>query len=177
MVRLNDSGESVHIRPASSADLAALAEIHDHYVRESSITFDERVRSTEEREAWMRNYDVKGPYRMLVAEQDGEILGCAFTSAYRPHTAFRETVEASIYLHPSACGRGTGTALYSALFEILEQEDVHRVVAGIALPNPASVALHKRLGFRAVGVFDEYAIKNGHRVSSIWMEKAMDGAW
>jgi phosphinothricin acetyltransferase len=176
VVNLKVCDKRVRIRLAINADLVALAEIHSHYVLESNITFDEEQKSIDEHEAWMRNYDVKGPYRLLVAEQDCELLGCAFSSVYRPHPAFRQTVETSIYLHPRACGQGIGTALYSALFEILAQENVHRVVVGIASPNPASVALHKRFGFRTVGVFNEYAIKNGQRISSVWMEKAMDGA-
>jgi phosphinothricin acetyltransferase len=177
MIGIKEHGENVGIRPATSVDLSALTDIYNHYVRESNISFDEKPGSSAEREKWMRNYDVRGPYRLLVAEQHSRLLGCAFSSVYRQHPAFRQTVETSIYLHPDARGQSLGTALYSALFEILEQEDIHRVVVGIALPNPASVALHERFGFRTVGVFNEYAIKNGQRISSVWMEKALDGAW
>jgi phosphinothricin acetyltransferase len=169
--------QSTLVRAATNADLPALAEIHDRYVRKSTITFDEKSRSMEGHEAWMRNYDSSGPHRLLVAEQGSAISGCAFSSAYRQHAAFRQTVETSIYLHPDVRRQGVGTMLYSALFEILEQEDLHRAVAGISLPNPASVALHERFGFRTVGVFNEYASKNGQRLSSVWMEKAFDGAW
>ena len=61
------------------------------------------------------------------------------------------TVETSVYCHPKALGRGCGTALYTELFALLQSEDVHRVVAGVSLPNPASVSLHERFGFRPVG--------------------------
>src|SRR5690606_3988264 len=98
----------VRIRSATNSDLVTLAKIHNHYVRESNITLDEKQRSEEESETWMRNYDVKGPYRLLVAENDSAILGCAFSSAYRQHPAFRQTVETSIYLHPSARGQSIG---------------------------------------------------------------------
>lgn len=168
---------NVQVRDAVDSDVAALTEIHNCYVRESCITLDEELQSMEERGEWMSRYASTGRYRLLVAESAGAVLGCAFSSEYRPHPAFRETVETSIYLHPSARGQHAGTILYAKLFDVLKQERIHRILVGIALPNPASVALHEKFGFRAVGVFDGYAIKNGKRVSSIWMEKAMDGAW
>jgi len=73
-----------------------------------------------------------------------------------------------VYCHPRAVGCGCGTALYGALFELLEHEDVETIVAGVSLPNPASIALHERFGFRPVGVFHAVGRK---------FEKYWDVAW
>lgn len=93
---------------------------------------------------------------------------------YRDHPAFIETIETSIYLSPVATGKGLGTLLYEQLFTILKNEKVHLAVVGIALPNEASIRLHRKVGFEEVGVFREYAKVNGKYFSSIWMQKRLD---
>ncbi|MCB9652734.1 MAG: N-acetyltransferase [Deltaproteobacteria bacterium] len=168
---------SVTIRPAIPTDLAPLTEILNFYVRETAITFDEQLWEPEQKRAWFDTYEERGPYRMLIAEEGERVLGVAYSSCYREHPAFRETVEASIYLAPYARTRGVGSRLYSALFDALASEPVHRAVVGIALPNDASIALHRKFGFREIGVFNEYAIKRGVRISSVWMEKAIRGSF
>ena len=101
-----------------------------------------------------------------------QVLGYACSQRYRNLEAFRETVEVSIALDVSSRGQGVGTALYHALFDSLAVEpSVHVALAGIALPNDASVALHRKFGFTEVGTFREYAIKNGQYISSIWMQR------
>jgi len=165
------------IRLGRSSDVARLTDIYNHYIEHSYATFDEAPFETNERTEWFERFAETGPYRIFVAERDGQVLGCATSSKYREHASFRETVESGIYIAADARGGGIGTSLYSALFSALAKERIHRVVAGIALPNDASVALHLRFGFRQIGVFDEYAQKRGRRISSVWMEKAMDGAF
>jgi phosphinothricin acetyltransferase len=83
-------------------------------------------------------------------------------------------VETSIYLHPEQRRGGVGTALYTALFKILQQQPIHLAVAGIALPNPGSIALHRKFGFETVGTFKEYACKRGVWISSTWFQRAMN---
>jgi phosphinothricin acetyltransferase len=84
-------------------------------------------------------------------------------------------VESSVYCRPDVVGRGIGTALYSALFESIAGEDIHRIVAGISQPNPASVALHRRLGFREVGVFSNVGRKLGRYWDVVWFERPLHG--
>jgi phosphinothricin acetyltransferase len=165
------------IRHARLADLPRLTAIYNHYIRSSDATFDERLLEPEDRRAWLEAHRETGPYRLLVAERDRDAIGYASSSRYREHPAFDATIETSVYVDPSAVGQGVGRALYGALFTAIRSEALHRALAGIALPNPASIALHERFEFRNVGVFDEYARKNGRRISSVWMEKALDGAW
>ncbi|MFZ5471569.1 MAG: GNAT family N-acetyltransferase [Myxococcota bacterium] len=161
------------VRPARSSDLVPLTEIVNYYVRETNITFDEQPWEPEQKRSWFDTYKETGPYRMWVAEQGDRVLGVAYSSRYRDHPAFRETVETSIYLAADARRRGLGTALYEALFKSLTPEQLHRAVVGIALPNEGSIALHRKFGFREIGVFNEYAIKRGVRISSVRMEKAL----
>ncbi|MGE3728727.1 MAG: N-acetyltransferase family protein [Candidatus Sericytochromatia bacterium] len=161
----------VLIRPASHADLEALAEIYNHYVFHSHATFDTEPLQFEARQRWLNKYAKTGPYRLWLAERGHQILGFASSNPYRDHPAFCQTVETSIYLAPTCQGQGVGSALYTRLFESLADQGLHRAIAGIALPNPASVALHQKFGFSEVGTFDEYACKNGVFISSIWMQK------
>ncbi|MER6442317.1 N-acetyltransferase family protein [Streptomyces sp. NPDC001185] len=114
---------------------------------------------------------VSGPYRILVARQGTQVLGYACTQRYRDQDAFRETVEVSIGLVERSRGQGLGTALYQALFSAVDSEPVHVILAGIALPNENSVALHKKFGFSEIGTFKEYAVKNGQYLSSLWMQR------
>lgn len=161
------------IRPARRADLPALTEIYNHYIVNTAITFDTQPFTVEERAAWFDLHEQKGRYRLMVAQQSGRAVGFASTGPFRVKPAYDTTVEITIYCGPGARGRGLGTALYSALFKALEGEDIHRAVAGITMPNDASIALHKRFGFTEVGVFSENGRKLGRYWDVLWMEKRM----
>jgi phosphinothricin acetyltransferase len=165
-----DFGEAMIIRPAQKNDLAALVDILNHYIEHSNVTFETTPVTVEERSDWIDGFGT-GPYQMLVAERNGTVIGCAYSSRYRPRSAFNSTVETSIYLSPTHRGCGAGTALYSKLFDILALQPVHLAVAGIAIPNDASIALHRKFGFAEVGTFKEYASKNGEWMSSTWFQR------
>lgn len=163
-------GECV-IRPGAEDDLPQLTEIYNHYVLTSPVSFDVEPRSAEEQREWFSHYGSAGPHRLLVADQDGRILGFATSSRFRERAAYATSVETSAYCHPEAVGQGIGTALYRRLFDELGGEDVHRAYAGIVLPNDASVALHARLGFTEIGVYREVGRKFGRYWDVLWMEK------
>ena len=124
---------------------------------------------------WIAGFAATGPFRLLVARDGQRLLGYCSSQSYRAHPAFARTIETSVYVAPDATGVGVGSALYGRLFADLADQGLHRAVVGIALPNEASIRLHARHGFRPVGVFDEYAHKNGRAISSQWMQRAMDG--
>ncbi|MEZ9445761.1 N-acetyltransferase family protein, partial [Vibrio sp. 10N.286.49.C3] len=109
-----------------------------------------------------------------VATENEILLGFACSQQYRAMSAFEETAEVTVYLAQAAKGKGLGSKLYSQLFSSIHTYGIHRVLSGIALPNDASIALHKRFGFREVGVFNEYAKKNGQYISSMWLEKSLN---
>jgi phosphinothricin acetyltransferase len=162
------------VRAATLDDLPALTDIYNYYVVNTAITFDLQPFTAEARRGWFDDHAETGPHRLLVlTDADGDCVGCASSSRWRPKPAYNTTVEASVYCRPDAVGRGYGTALYTALFAALEHEDVHTIVAGICLPNPASVALHEKFGFRPVGVFHAVGRKFDRFWDVAWFERPL----
>ena len=162
----------VRIRPPMRADLARLTEIYNYYVMNTPVTFDVEPYTVERREAWFGQFGMAGRYRLLVAEGDAGVVGYAGSMRFRPKPGYDTTVETTIYCAPEAVGKGIGNRLYAALFEALRGEDIHRYVAGYALPNPATAALHERFGFKVVGVFSENGRKFGKYWDVCWTERA-----
>jgi phosphinothricin acetyltransferase len=161
------------VRPATRADLARMTEIYNHYVRTTPITFDIEPVTEEQREPWFHEHTEPPRYRLFVAEDGGRIAGFAGTGRFRARAAYETSAEATIYCAPEATGRGVGAALYAALFEALRGADLNRLVAGITLLNDASVALHRRFGFRDIGVFTEVGRKFGSYWDVLWMERPL----
>jgi len=164
---------AVAVRHAEERDLARLTEIYNHYVLTTAITFDLEPFSVEQRRAWLAKFSRTGPHRLFVAEEDGLVLGYAGTTSFRDRRAYDTTVETTIYCAPEATGRGTGTLLYRALFEALEGEDLRLAIAGMTLPNDASMALHERFGFTPAGVMHDVGRKFGRYWDVAWYEKAL----
>ena len=150
------------IRPCVHADVPRVCEIYNHYVRETVVTFEEEPIGVAEMALRIANVRQRFPW--LVVEADGGIAGYAYASLWKTRSAYRFAVETTIYLAPEHVGRGLGTMLYAELLDTLPDCDVHRAVGGIALPNAASVALHEKLGFRKIGIFDEVGWKFGRWV-------------
>ncbi|MGW0330275.1 N-acetyltransferase family protein [Streptomyces sp. NPDC003011] len=163
----------VQVRPGVEGDLKALTDLYNHYVRETSITFDTVAFTPEERRPWLLSHPEDGPFRLMVATRADtqEILGYATSSPYRAKPAYATSVEVTVYLAPDAGGQGVGTLLYKALFAALSGEDLHRAYAGIAQPNEASTRLHERFGFRYVGTYREVGRKFGRYWDVAWYEK------
>jgi phosphinothricin acetyltransferase len=164
---------SLSIRRPVESDLPALTGIYNHYVRETPITFDLQPFSVEQQRSWLQSFGASGRHRLLVAEREGSVVGYACSHRFRHKAAYDTSVETTIYLEPSALGAGIGGRLYAALLEELRGEDVHRALAGITLPNAASIALHERVGFVSVGVFREVGYKFERYWDVQWFEKAM----
>ena len=163
----------VEIRTARETDLEALNDLYNEYVRTTHYTFDLEPMSMDARREWLTHYGESGRHRVLVAVRDGRLAGYTSSSRYRPKAGYETSVETSIYLAPDATGAGLGARLYAALFKSLEGEDAHRAYAGIALPNPASIALHERFGFKKVAHFTEQGRKFGRYWDVAWFEKVL----
>jgi phosphinothricin acetyltransferase len=163
----------LRIRPAVRGDLQRLTEIYNYYVVNTPVTFDIEPYTVERREAWFAQFGGSGRHRLLVAERDGTVLGYAGTTRFRPKAAYDTTAETTVYCAPEAVGKGIGSRLYAELFAGLKGEDVHRLVAGYALPNAATEALHRRFGFEVVGVFSENGRKFGKYWDVCWVEKKL----
>lgn len=167
------SDERIRIRRAELEDLPRIVEIQNYYIEHTHITFDVHPFTPEQRREWFRDHNNGSRYRLLIAEDQQKIVGYACTGRFRPKPAYETTVEVSVACDPNAIGKRIGTRLYEELFAILGGEDLHRAVAGIAQPNPASNALHQRFGFRPVGTFTEVGRKFGRYWDVLWMEKIL----
>lgn len=165
----------VEVRPATVEDLAVVNVIYNQYVAETHYTFDVEPMSLDARKEWFTHYGTSGRYRVVVAVSEGVVIGYASSGRFRPKPAYETSIETSIYLAPESVGRGAGARLYDGLFKSLEGEDVHRAYAGIALPNPASIGLHERFGFKRVAHFTEQGRKFGRYWDVAWYEKPIGG--
>ena len=166
-------GESeLHIRAGEARDLNALVEIYNHYITETHITFDVEPFAVGARTQWFTQFAEAGPYRLLVADGNGEVRGYACSTQFKPRPAYDTSVETTVYLHPEHTGKGLGRQLYGALVAELEQEQsVHRAYGGVALPNEGSIRLHEALGFRQVATYHEVGFKFGKYWDVSWFEK------
>lgn len=162
---------NVTLRPVCAHDAKAIAVIYQPIVESTSISFEDVA--PDETEITRRIGQSAGTYPWLVAEIDGEVCGYAYASHHRERAAYRYSVDVSVYVAEHARGRGIASALYAALFERLTQLGFHRAFAGIALPNEASMAIHRRFGFEPVGIYREVGFKFGEWLDVYWCQKAL----
>jgi phosphinothricin acetyltransferase len=139
------------LRLATPDDAAAIAAIYAPVLRDTAITFEVEPVGTEEMGRRVATTLRRHPW--LVAEIDGEVAGYAYAAQHRTRSAYDWSADVSVYLAPQARRRGLGRALYIALLDLLTAQGFANAMAGIALPNDASVRLHESLGFTAVGVY------------------------
>lgn len=163
----------VNIRPATRDDLPRINEIYNYYVINTPITFEIEPVTVESRAKWFAEHTAGDRYRMFVAEDAGAIVGYACTGPFRERAAYITSVEATVYLAHDVKGRGIGSALYRVLFDELRDEDIHRLLAGVTLPNEGSVAIHRKFGFTPVGVFSENGRKFDRYWDVMWMERPL----
>lgn len=155
-----DLSEGATIRDAEpSRDAAACAQIYAPHVEGSAVSFEERAPSAEELAARIER--IAATHAWLVAEREGRVLGYAYGTAFNARPAYRWTTSVSVYVAVGERGRGTGRALYTALFDRLRERGFRMACAGITLPNEASVALHEGMGFEQVGLNRQIGWKAG----------------
>ena len=140
-------------------DAEACAAIYRPHVEDGFASFEEEAPGPREMAALIR--DAAARHAFLVFEDDSRVLGFAYASPHRARAGYRWAVDVAIYVDAGAARRGTGRALYEALFGLLRRQGIRWACAGIALPNPASVGLHEALGFERVGVYREIGFKHG----------------
>jgi phosphinothricin acetyltransferase len=139
------------IRPAIPDDAAQVAAIYNHYVANSTISFEEHAVAASEMAK--RIVDVGSRLPWYIFERDGAVIGYAYATPWRVRSAYRFSVESSVYVSHHAPRQGIGTRLYQALIDELRQRGLQVVIGGIAQPNIPSVLLHERLGFQKVAHF------------------------
>ena len=164
---------AVRTRAGNRTDLSRLTEIYNHYVIHTPITFDVEPYTVERRAAWFEQFSLSGRYRLVVAEEDGVVIGYGGTTRFRVKPAYDTTVETTVYSSHETVGKGIGRTLYAALFEALAGENINRIVGGFTLPNAVSQKLHEQFGFKPVGVFSEVGFKFGKYWDVAWMERPL----
>lgn len=160
------------IRPAESADVPAIGAVYGHALRTSVATFD-----VDDPPAayWQDKVSSSQPGdHVIVIEEDGAVVGFAYSTAFRPRPAYARTKETSIYLAPDAVGRGLGRLAYTHLLDLLRADGMHVAVAVVAVPNPASIALHEALGFELVGTLREVGRKFDRWVDTRWYQLLLE---
>ena len=144
------------IREAKSKDAKAIASIYNHYILNSSISFEEKPINEN---IIIERINYSGKNKWWIYETADEVLGYAYSTYWKSRSAYRYTVESSIYLKPNNFRNGIGTALYTKLLESLKKEGFRRVLAGISLPNESSVLFHENFGFKKVGQLEAVGYK------------------
>jgi L-amino acid N-acyltransferase YncA len=146
------------IRKANQADSKTIAAIYNHYVKNTIITFEEKEVTSNEISKRIENvFSESLPW--IVAENNGKVIGYAYATKWRVRSAYRFSVESTVYLEHTSVGNGFGGILYKELLSLLEASRIHVVIGGIALPNPSSIALHEKFGFKQVAHFKEVGTK------------------
>ena len=148
------------IRLAEVTDAAAIAAIYNHYVEHTAVSFEEQAVPVDEMASRISTVLQQGlPY--LVAVLDEDVVGYCYATPWKARAAYRYSVEVTVYLKPSAQGRGLGYALYQQLFAALKAAGYHAALAGIVQPNPGSVALHEKCGMTQVALLPDIGFKFG----------------
>jgi phosphinothricin acetyltransferase len=145
------------IRPATTADAAAICATYNPYVRDTVITFEQAPVTDVEMAQRIREYTTNYPW--LVSTVDGRVVAYAYASRWRTRAAYDYALESTVYVDRAHHGRGIAKPLYLELLRQLKTRGIHAVVGCIALPNAASVALHEKCGFVKVAHFPEVGRK------------------
>jgi len=147
------------IRPVRPPDSPEICALYNYYVRGTTVTFEEDPVSPGEMKRRIGEITERFPW--FVYEQDGTVVGFAYAGPWKGRSAYRYTVESTVYVHKDFLGRGIGSSLYQRLIMDLREQGLHSVLGCIALPNPASQALHEKVGFTQVAHFTQVGFKFG----------------
>jgi phosphinothricin acetyltransferase len=159
---------AVAIRPATESDLVTINDIYNHYVLHSTCTYQEEPEPIEGRQRWFAHHGAQHP--IIVAETNGRVVGWGSLSAYHARSAYRRTVENSVYVHHEHHRRGLGSALLKDLIARARVLEHRAIIAGIDSDQAASVALHARFEFQKVGQLKQVGFKFGRWLDVIYME-------
>ena len=159
-------------RDTTENDIPSIAAIYSESVANGVASYE--LNAPDETEmARRRDAIIQDGYPYFVAEEDGEILGYGYASAFRTRPAYRWLCEDSIYLAPSARGRGIGFALLTELVSRCERLGFRQMVAVIGGGHPSSVRLHLKAGFSEAGVLKGTGFKHGHWLDTVLMQKQL----
>ncbi len=160
------------IRKATMNDLAAITKIYNEAILKTVATFDTEPKTVEEQKPWFESHDSKHP--ILVAKQDGTIVGWASLSRWSGRCAYSDTAEVSVYVKEEHQGKGIGKSLMREILDQGKKAGLHTVVARIAESNEVSVRLHEAFGFEHVGTMKEVGRKFGKLLDVHMMQRIFE---
>lgn len=167
-----EAGQSLDIRPATEADAGRIAEIYNGYVLNTTVSFETEWVSPQEMAKRIR--ERLEHHDWLVGESQGRIIGYAYYGPFRPRAAYHHTVEGTVYLEGASIGKGFGKALYGRLIELAENQGFRELIGVIALPDQGSIALHRKMGFREIGVLEKVGYKFGRYIDvALWQRSIL----
>ena len=153
---------------AAAEDAPAIAAIYAPFCETNAVSFEVVAPTPAEMASRIRSITAQFPW--LVAESDGAVAGYAYAGRHHERAAYQWAVSTGIYIGEPYRKRGVGKALYAVLFELLRLQGYYKATAGITLPNPASIALHERVGFTPVGIYRGIGFKQGEWRDVAWYE-------
>lgn len=159
----------MELRAATLDDAAAIEGIYGHYVLTSTCTFQEEPGTVDDRRRWLAAHGPRHP--VIVADEQGQVVGWGALSPYNPRSAYRHTVESSVYVRADRHRRGIGAALLAELIARARAADHRLIVAGISADQPASLALHAALGFELVGTLRGAGLKFGRWLDVTYLSR------
>ena len=165
---------TARIRTATAADAPALLAIYRPYVETTAVSFETVTPSVDEFAA--RIAKAVAGWQWLVAERDGRCVGYAYGGLHRERAAYRWSTEVSAYVHPDHHRHGIGRALYTKLLDELAKKGYCSAYAAITVPNNGSIALHRSVGFEAIGVFKSVGRKFGAWHDVAWFQRSLRAA-
>lgn len=157
------------IRDCVLEDAPQIAAIYNYYIQNTVASFEEEDVSAEDMAQRIKNIMATHPW--LVYEIEGRVIGYVYASPWKARSAYKHSVECSMYLDQTQVRKGIGTQLYMAMVERLKEMDVHCIIGGVALPNPASCGLLEKFGFEKVAHFKEVGMKLGKWVDVAYWQQ------
>ena len=145
------------IRDVKLEDSKNICAIYNHYIKNTSATFEEE--EVTEDIMMDRILNISRDFFWIVYEEEDRILGYAYVSPFKSRSAYKNTVECSIYIKNTESGKGIGSSLFSELIKRCKEMNLHTIMGTITLPNEGSIALHEKFGFKKVGHFKEVGFK------------------
>jgi L-amino acid N-acyltransferase YncA len=164
----------MHIRACQPDDIPQICEIYNHFIRHTTVTFEETPLEVPQMQARIDACVKLYPWLVCVGNE-GTVAGYAYAARWKERAAYRRTAESTVYVRDGQSRKGVGGALYESLLASLAAQGCHVVLGCIAIPNDASVALHERFGFQKVAHFSEVGFKHGRWLDVGYWQKRLEG--
>lgn len=147
------------IRPVTNEDASSISDIYNPYITDTVVTFEEEETTAADFKQRIAKVNAEGLPWFVAEDESGNIMGYAYATKWRDRFSYRFSVEVTAYLSTENISKGLGTKLYQALFDELKRKNIHSVIAGITIPNEASIALHEKFSMEKVAHFKEVGLK------------------